>query len=553
MSTSGAELNPSRIGRYRIVQHLKTGGMAAVYKAEDPKTGRVVALKVLTPESAAEPRRLERFRREARQGARLRHENIVTLYEFGEADGRPYLALEFVDGIDVEEILRLHGPLTPDDARAIVVQVARALDYAHHMGVVHRDIKPSNILITRRHGRCIAKLVDLGLARGGIEEESRVTADGSTVGTVDYMAPEQARDSAAADVRSDIYALGCTLYHMLAGVPPFAEGSILERLQKHHRAEPADLRLLNPAVSDALWAVCRRMLAKKASQRYQTPAELLADLAHAAPAPASGPAGAGAGAPSPAPKRRSKLDGTRTPPTRTDVPLPPAGSGSLSLSERLSADVPGASAAPSDEGRRIVERQFEHATHSIATGNFEYGLTLLLNCCRAEPGNLTFHQALRQGQLARRATPGLRPWRSLAVQLYLRARLKLARYLKQPPAALRFANELLTCVPDDVAVQLDMARAARDAGFGDLAIWLLETVQSEHPDQASAGRLLAETYEEQGNLGRALELWEEIAAADRDDGEAQRKVRDLAASQATGRFYEARKNQRRSSGNSLLT
>ena len=163
------------------------------------------------------------------------HENLVTLFEAGEADGTLYLALEFIDGVDVEELIAQYGPLTPDDARSIVMQVARALDYAHRMEVVHRDIKPSNILITRRHGRCVAKLADLGLARGGIEEECRVTSDGSTVGTVDYMAPEQARDSGSADTRSDLYALGCTLYHMLCARPPFAEGSIVERLRKHRQ------------------------------------------------------------------------------------------------------------------------------------------------------------------------------------------------------------------------------------------------------------------------------------------------------------------------------
>jgi len=279
MSSGSPQPVPAQIGKYRIVCHLKSGGMAAVYKAEDVTNGRVVALKVLNPESAAQPKRLERFKREALQGERLSHDNLVTLYEHGEADGRLYLVMEFVDGIDIEESIRLHGPLSPNDARTIIMQVARALDYANGMGVVHRDIKPSNILITRAHGRCVAKLADLGLARGGIEEESRVTADGSTVGTVDYMPPEQAKDSGSADSRSDIYALGCTLYRMLSGNPPFAEGSIIERLMKHAKAEPTDLRTINVEVPDDLWAVCRRMLAKKPSQRYQTPAELLADLA----------------------------------------------------------------------------------------------------------------------------------------------------------------------------------------------------------------------------------------------------------------------------------
>src|SRR5437588_4770875 len=202
---------PESIGKYRLLRHLKAGGMANVYKAENIETGLIVALKVLSTESAEQPKRLERFRREAKHGARLRHENIVTLYEFGESAGTMYMALEYIDGIDLEELIRRHGPLRTADACLIVTQVARALDYAHRMEMVHRDIKPSNILITQKKGKCIAKLADLGLARGGIGEESRVTADGSTVGTVDYMPPEQARDSGAADIRSDLYALGCTL------------------------------------------------------------------------------------------------------------------------------------------------------------------------------------------------------------------------------------------------------------------------------------------------------------------------------------------------------
>src|SRR5690242_9515933 len=137
MSSGSERSGPGQIGRYRIVRHLKSGAMASVYKAEDTDTGRIVALKVLSPESALQSKRLERFKREARQGARLRHENIVRLYEFGEFDRTYYLAMEFVEGIDIEEIVRQHGPLTIEDTRSIITQVAQALDYAQRMGVVH--------------------------------------------------------------------------------------------------------------------------------------------------------------------------------------------------------------------------------------------------------------------------------------------------------------------------------------------------------------------------------------------------------------------------------
>jgi serine/threonine protein kinase len=529
---------PSRIGKFRILRHLKSGGMAAVYQAEDTESGRVVALKVLNPESAVQNKRLERFKRECRQGARLKHENIVRLYEYGEIEGKHYLSMEYVDGVDIEEIVRQYGVLSAADTRSIIAQVAQALDYAEAMKVVHRDIKPSNIIVTRKHGRCIAKLADLGLARGGIEEESRVTADGSTVGTVDYMAPEQAKDSGSADVRSDIYALGCTVYHMLSGAPPFAEGSIIERLMKHAKAEPTDLRTLNPKVPDDLWAICRRMLAKKQSQRYQTAAELLTDLAHAAPDAAASAS------------RPTKVGHL----TKVGASTPPASDGAqqeMSLAERLSfSDEPVGATAGSDDGRRIVEGQFQHATHAIASGNYDYGMMLLLNCCRLEPGNLQFHEALYQGQHARAGARHLRAWRMLPAQLALKAWLKISQWRRQPLSVLACARQLLTCNPDDLATQLDMARAARDAGFTDLAAWLFETALTHHPGNMRIKRSLADVLEEQGENVRALELWEAVAAADPLDGDAGRKVRDLAASVATGKFYAARKS-RRSRGGSL--
>jgi serine/threonine protein kinase len=536
MSSALPEQTPKRIGKYRILSHVKSGGMASVYKAEDPDDGRIVALKVLSAESANQPSRLERFRREAKQCARLRHENIVTLYEFGEEDGVLYMAMELVDGIDVEELLRLHGPLDAEDARNIVAQMASALDHAHQMGVVHRDIKPSNILITMQHGRCIAKLVDLGLARGGIEETSRITSDGSTVGTVDYMSPEQARDSSLADTRSDIYSLGCSLYQMLSGAPPFAEGAIVERLLKHVRAEPADLRQLHVNVPDDLWAVCRRMLAKQPSQRYQTPADLLTDLAHAAPHAGSMPA---------APGRRTKIDARPTKLSmKSEAKNTATPSSVVPLVARFKAALPERAPGSSGEGQRIASGQFDHAAHALATGNFDYGIMLLLNCCRLEPGNVAYHQALRNAQFARRAAPRARPWRSLPVYWLLKLGLKLAVHMRQPLRVLALARQLLTCDPDDLATQLDMAQAARDLGFFDFALWLLETAQATNPEHDGATRALAQLLEDRGDVARALALWEAVAHNNPNDGVAGRKVRDLAARVATGKVYAARKAKR---------
>jgi serine/threonine-protein kinase len=269
---------PVRLGKYEVVKHIASGGMGAVYKARDPELDRDVALKILPPEMASNPSALERFKREARNAAKLQHENIVRIHEFGEFQGTWYLALEFVEGIDLYEYIKRKGKLEPEEARRITIQAALALQHAYRQGIVHRDIKPSNFLVTRKNDRLVVKMTDLGLSRESVPGETRVTRDGTTVGTVDYMAPEQARDSSRADTRSDIYSLGCSLYHMLAGKPPFSEGGLTERLYAHVQDEAADLRQFNPRVSEALMAVVRRMLAKQPADRYQTPAELVKEL-----------------------------------------------------------------------------------------------------------------------------------------------------------------------------------------------------------------------------------------------------------------------------------
>src|SRR5262245_28090627 len=163
-----------RIGKYEVLGHIATGGMGAVYKARDTELGREVALKIVPPDLSTRPAVLQRFRREARHAAKLRHENIVTLYEFGEADGTYFLAMELVDGIDLHEYICRKGKLKPARARKILIQAARALQHAYEQGIVHRDIKPANFLVTRRHGHTLVKLTDLGLAREAADDEFRV-------------------------------------------------------------------------------------------------------------------------------------------------------------------------------------------------------------------------------------------------------------------------------------------------------------------------------------------------------------------------------------------
>lgn len=277
---AGKGRRPLRIGKYEVLSRIASGGMGSVYRARDVKLNREVALKILSHEMASRPVMLERFRREAQAALKLRHENIVAIYDFDDFNGTHYIAMELVEGEDLHALISRQGKLEPEEARQIMLQATRALDHAHRAGIVHRDIKPSNFLIARREGKLLVKLTDLGLARIVTDEETPLTREHTTVGTVDYMAPEQGKDSKAADIRSDIYSLGCTFFHMLAGVCPFPEGSIVERLYAHAQAEPPSIRVLNPRVPANFAAILGKMLAKDPRERYQTPADLLRDLQH---------------------------------------------------------------------------------------------------------------------------------------------------------------------------------------------------------------------------------------------------------------------------------
>ncbi|MBI5757260.1 MAG: serine/threonine protein kinase [Planctomycetales bacterium] len=265
-----------RVGKYELQKKIGAGGMGAVYLAVDSTLKRTVALKILPHDKAQNPTLVKRFHAEAHAAAQLKHDNIVTVYEAGEADGYNYIALEFIDGIDVAELVERRGVIPARRATDIIKQVAKALQHAQEAGIVHRDIKPANLMI-RRDG--MVKLTDMGLARVMDETaESNITRAGTTVGTVDYMSPEQAQNSKSADTRSDIYSLGCTWYHMVTGQAPFPEGSITNKLQAHAIKPPPDPRDVNSKVPEATVAVMQRMMAKKPQDRYQTPAELIADL-----------------------------------------------------------------------------------------------------------------------------------------------------------------------------------------------------------------------------------------------------------------------------------
>ncbi len=264
-------------GKYHVQRVLGAGGMGAVYRAVDTQLRRTVALKILPRERAENPILVRRFQSEAQAAAALRHENIVTVYEAGTANGYLYIALELVEGRDVHEILS-ENPGSLDVAKTIDVtrQAATALQHAYEQGIVHRDIKPSNLLLDEKG---VVKLTDMGLARSVDETtETGITRAGTTVGTVDYMAPEQARSSKAADVRSDVYSLGCTWFHMLTGHVPFPKGSVTNKLMAHAARERPDPRKTRPAVPEQVVRVLHKMMARSPKERYQTPSDLLDDL-----------------------------------------------------------------------------------------------------------------------------------------------------------------------------------------------------------------------------------------------------------------------------------
>ncbi|MBW3538776.1 MAG: serine/threonine protein kinase [Planctomycetes bacterium] len=270
----------ARLDHFAIEQRIGTGGMGAVFRAMDERLERVVALKVLAPAQARDEGAVRRFHNEARAAARLDHDNIARVHYIGEDRGLHFIAFEYVTGTNLRDLIRDHGRLQPAEAVNYVLQIAMALNHTSAAGVVHRDIKPSNIIITPS-GR--AKLVDLGLARKvNTDAAGDLTMAGTTLGTFDYISPEQAKDPRKVDVRSDIYSLGCTLYHMLAGEPPYPEGTVLQKLLDHQGKDPPEPALKNPHVGPELSAVVRTMMASDPRRRFQSAEELIRSLMHVA-------------------------------------------------------------------------------------------------------------------------------------------------------------------------------------------------------------------------------------------------------------------------------
>jgi beta-lactam-binding protein with PASTA domain len=258
-------------GRYRVLSRLGSGGMADVYCAEDEQLGRQVAVKLLYRRFAEDEEFVERFRREASSAAGLQHPNIVGVFDRGEWDGTYYIAMEYLKGHTLKQLVREHGAMPPDLAVDITIQVLRAAKFAHKRGVVHRDIKPHNVILDEE-GR--AKVTDFGIARAGASD---MTETGSIMGTAQYLSPEQAQGQPVSP-RSDLYSIGVMLYELLTGKVPFDAESPVTIALKHVSEDPVPPSQLSPAVSPALDAVVLRALEKEPANRFADADEFAAAL-----------------------------------------------------------------------------------------------------------------------------------------------------------------------------------------------------------------------------------------------------------------------------------
>jgi serine/threonine-protein kinase len=264
-----------QFGKYEVIEEVGRGGFGAVYKALDTTLDRAVALKVLAPHLVWEPGFVARFQQEARTAARLRHPNIVVIYEMGEIEGSYYMAMEYLPGKTLSQVIAERGKLQLDEVVAITKQLASALDYAHSQGVIHRDVKPSNVIISE-DGH--VTLTDFGLVKAA--DGTRLTTTGFFMGTPEYMSPEQCEPekARALDHRCDIYALGIVVYEMCTGQVPFQGKTPLAVLRGHADKSPPPPSQLNPAITSAFEAALFRALAKDREGRYHSAGEFVQAL-----------------------------------------------------------------------------------------------------------------------------------------------------------------------------------------------------------------------------------------------------------------------------------
>ena len=267
------------LGKYKLLGHLGTGGMSSVYLADHVLMQRRVAIKVLPKGRVDESSYLARFKKEAQAAARLDHRNIVRAYDIDEDKGTHYLVMEFVDGTDLQKLVKENGPLDYELAARYIAQAAEGLQHAHDADLVHRDIKPANLLVDVAG---TVKILDMGLARldDGDDEKASLTVmhDENVLGTADYLSPEQAVNSHLVDGRADIYSLGCTLYFILTGHPPFPEGTLPQRILAHQNSTPKSVRQDRADVPDELLAICEQMMEKNENDRQQCALEVAQQL-----------------------------------------------------------------------------------------------------------------------------------------------------------------------------------------------------------------------------------------------------------------------------------
>ncbi|QGJ69741.1 putative serine/threonine-protein kinase pknB [Planctomycetales bacterium 10988] len=290
--SKNTEPPPSNLHPLELAKHLRgeslnhfiledfvgIGGMGIVFRARDTQLNRIVAVKVLPPEQASQPETQRRFRNEAQSAARLDHENIARVYYLGEDRGLLYIVFEYIEGSNLRDLVSEQGPLPLPQAVSCILHIASALAHVSQQQVVHRDVKPSNILLTTEG---TAKLVDMGLARLHHHDQgshSDLTRSGVTLGTFDYISPEQARDPRQVDARSDIYSLGCTFFYALTSRPPYPNGTVLQKLLQHHGEAPPDPREVDPTINPQAARIIGRMMAKDPDDRYQTPEDLVKEL-----------------------------------------------------------------------------------------------------------------------------------------------------------------------------------------------------------------------------------------------------------------------------------
>lgn len=277
------------IGKFKLLERIGVGGMGQVFLCEHMFMKRRVAVKVLPPAKAEHPAALGRFYREARAAGLLEHVNIVRTHDIDQDGNLHFIVMEYVDGSNLLEIVKKHGPMDIGRSVSYIRQVATGLEFAFRNGIIHRDVKPGNVLIDRRG---TAKVLDMGLARFFKDQTDNLTVkydDKIVLGTADYVAPEQVANSHSVDVRADVYALGATLYFLLAGHPPFPTGTVSQKLIWHRTKDPTPIRQVRPEVPEELGTIIARMMAKDPNNRYQTPGDVANALAAFVPAKVPAP------------------------------------------------------------------------------------------------------------------------------------------------------------------------------------------------------------------------------------------------------------------------